>query len=46
MALAAKRQKIRMLQQVKCVDHMDLKDLPDDIPMPLVVGTKVTGMLS
>lgn len=41
--LQARRQKIRMLQQRKASEVQDLKDLPEEIPMPLVIGTKVTG---
>ncbi|XP_077866369.1 protein lin-9 homolog [Saccoglossus kowalevskii] len=44
-ALAAKRQKVRLLQQRKVSDLSDIKDLPDEIPLPLVIGTKVTGRL-
>ena len=42
-ALHKKRNKIRLLQQRKAGDVGHFKDLPDDIPMPLVIGTKVTG---
>ncbi|ESO10074.1 hypothetical protein HELRODRAFT_167921 [Helobdella robusta] len=48
-ALACKRQKIRLLQQRKTtdnIDHIDLRDLPDEIPRSLVVGTKVTATLN
>ena len=41
--LHTRRMKIRMLQQRKGVDSSELKDLPQEIPMPLVIGTKVTG---
>ncbi len=41
--LQQKREKIRALQQRKAGDVPDLKDLPEEIPMPLVIGTKVTG---
>ena len=42
-ALERKRDKLRLLQQRK-VSHLDdYKDLPEEIPMPLVIGTKVTG---
>lgn len=45
-ALKAKRQKIRMLQQNKFAhDDIDYSDLPKEIPMPLVVGTRVTARL-
>nr|CAG4643093.1 EOG090X03EV [Ilyocryptus agilis] len=44
--LAKKRQKIRMVQQRKVSDMASLcRDLPDLIPMPLVIGTKVTARL-
>jgi hypothetical protein len=42
-ALRQKRQKMRMLQQRKFFDVAHCKDLPDEIPLPLVIGTKVTG---
>lgn len=42
-ALKQKRQKIRLLQQRKVADISQFKDLPDEIPLPLVIGTKVTG---
>ena len=44
-ALNAKRNKIRLLQQQKVVDFSQYKDLPEDIPLSLVIGTKVTGLL-
>ncbi|KAK2157342.1 hypothetical protein LSH36_193g07037 [Paralvinella palmiformis] len=44
-ALQKKRDLIRMLQQRKTVDVAEFKDLPDEIPMPLVIGTKVTARL-
>lgn len=43
--LDRKRQKIRMLQQRKCSDAQMFKDLPPEIPMQLVIGTKVTARL-
>nr|CAG4634685.1 EOG090X03EV [Alona affinis] len=44
--LAKKRQKIRLVQQRKVTDMTSLcRDLPDLIPMPLVIGTKVTARL-
>lgn len=43
MALKQKRQKMRLLQQRKITDISVCKDLPDEIPLPLVIGTKVTG---
>lgn len=42
-ALKQKRQKIRLLQQRKFTDVSHCKDLPEEIPLPLVIGTKVTG---
>lgn len=42
-ALKQKRQKIRLLQQRKLSDVSNCKDLPDEIPLPLIIGTKVTG---
>ena len=42
-ALKQKRQKIRLLQQRKVAGVSQFKDLPDEIPLPLVIGTKVTG---
>ncbi|KAJ8399473.1 hypothetical protein AAFF_G00411850 [Aldrovandia affinis] len=44
-ALKQKRQKIRLLQQRKFVDVSHYKDLPEEIPLPLVIGTKVTARL-
>ncbi|XP_036309499.1 protein lin-9 homolog isoform X5 [Pipistrellus kuhlii] len=44
-ALKQKRQKIRLLQQRKVADLSQFKDLPDEIPLPLVIGTKVTARL-
>ncbi|XP_043477708.1 protein lin-9 homolog isoform X1 [Leptopilina heterotoma] len=43
--LERKRQKIRMLQQRKCTDIHVFKDLPPEVPMQLVIGTKVTARL-
>ena len=43
--LERKRQKIRMLQQRKSGDVKELKDLPSEIPLQLVIGTKVTARL-
>lgn len=44
--MAKKRQKIRLVQQRKVQDMASLcRDLPDLIPMPLVIGTKVTARL-
>ncbi|RMX60037.1 hypothetical protein pdam_00004520 [Pocillopora damicornis] len=42
-ALEEKRRKIRMLQQRKA--SLQFKDLPDEVPLPLVIGTKVTARL-
>lgn len=44
-ALRQKRQKMRMLQQRKLTDVSNCKDLPDEIPLPLIIGTKVTARL-
>ncbi|XP_018585953.1 protein lin-9 homolog [Scleropages formosus] len=44
-ALMQKRQKIRLLQQRKLTDVSQCKDLPEEIPLPLVIGTKVTARL-
>ncbi|KAI0225412.1 Lin-9-like protein [Lamellibrachia satsuma] len=44
-ALQRKREKLRILQQRKISDLEDFKDLPEEIPMPLVIGTKVTARL-
>ncbi|XP_069092271.1 protein lin-9 homolog isoform X1 [Pleurodeles waltl] len=44
-ALQQKRQKIRLLQQRKVADISQFKDLPEEIPLPLVIGTKVTARL-
>lgn len=43
--LERKRQKIRMLQQRKAGDMSGFKDLPPEIPLQLVIGTKVTARL-
>ncbi|XP_077277778.1 protein lin-9 homolog isoform X1 [Temnothorax americanus] len=43
--LERKRQKIRMLQQRKTADISTFKDLPPEIPLQLVIGTKVTARL-
>lgn len=43
--LERKRQKIRMLQQRKTADINSFKDLPSEIPLQLVIGTKVTARL-
>lgn len=41
-----RRHKIRLIQQRKVTDmtENDMKDLPDQIPLPLVIGTEVTGV--
>ncbi len=42
--LARKRQKIRILQQRKQVDEVEnFKDLPEDIPLQLTIGARVTA---
>jgi hypothetical protein len=42
--LARKRQKIRMLQQRKqLLDYSSFKDLPDQIPLQLTIGARVTA---
>ncbi|CAH0560081.1 unnamed protein product [Brassicogethes aeneus] len=43
--LEKKRKKIRALQQRKATDLTSFKDLPAEIPMQLVIGTKVTARL-
>ncbi|XP_071492591.1 protein lin-9 homolog [Diadema antillarum] len=44
-ALEDRRQKVRMLQHRKGqeLDESEVKDLPDEIPIPLCIGTKVTA---
>ncbi|XP_061668277.1 protein lin-9 homolog isoform X2 [Syngnathoides biaculeatus] len=44
-ALEQKRQKMRLLQHRKLSDLSNCKDLPDEIPLPLIIGTKVTARL-
>lgn len=44
-ALEEKRQKIRLLQQRKVTELTKFKDLPKEIPVPLVIGTKVSARL-
>ena len=44
-ALDEKRQKIRLLQQRKVAELTKFKDLPREIPVPLVIGTKVSARL-
>ncbi|XP_062324272.1 protein lin-9 homolog [Osmerus eperlanus] len=44
-ALRQKRQKMRLLQQRKLSDVSHCKDLPEEIPLPLIIGTKVTARL-
>lgn len=43
--LERKRAKIRLLQQRKTADVTNCKDLPEEIPLQLVIGTKVTARL-
>ncbi|CAH1160139.1 unnamed protein product [Phaedon cochleariae] len=43
--LEKKRKKLRALQQRKASDMASFKDLPTEIPMQLVIGTKVTARL-
>jgi len=43
--LERKRRKIRMLQQRKIVDVNSFKDLPEEIPMQLTIGSRVTARL-
>lgn len=43
--LEKKRNKIRALQQRKAADISNYKDLPPEIPLQLVIGTKVTARL-
>lgn len=43
--LEKKRKKIRALQQRKATDMTSFKDLPAEVPMQLVIGTKVTARL-
>lgn len=45
-ALDSKRNRIRKLQQRKIArdDADQWTDLPKEVPMPLVVGTNVTGI--
>jgi len=42
-ALQRRRQKLRLLQQRKAAKVTEVKDLPEEIPLPLVIGTHVTG---
>ncbi|XP_052271838.1 protein lin-9 homolog isoform X2 [Dreissena polymorpha] len=43
--LNSKRHKIRLLQQRKMNEVISKEDLPDEIPMHLVIGTRVTARL-
>lgn len=43
--LERRRQKIRLLQTRKSADLDFVRDLPNEIPLPLPVGTKVTARL-
>lgn len=45
MELERKRQKIRLLQSRKAGDHSFVCDLPQEIPVPFTIGTKVTARL-
>lgn len=42
--LNSKRNKIRYLQQNKVTDLRPYKDLPDNIPQPLIVGNQVSAL--
>ncbi|KAG8180022.1 hypothetical protein JTE90_026626 [Oedothorax gibbosus] len=42
-SLESKRNKIRQLQLRKTADLAHFKDLPSEIPLPLVIGTKATA---
>lgn len=44
-ALHERRQNIRQLQQRKVLNKDTFDGLPDEIPLPLVIGTKVTARL-
>ncbi|XP_071831216.1 protein lin-9 homolog [Apostichopus japonicus] len=46
-ALRQKRRRLRLLQQRKNSELRidDLKELPDEVPLPLCIGTKVTARL-
>eukprot|EP00090_Calanus_glacialis_P030185 TRINITY_DN4862_c0_g1_i8.p1 TRINITY_DN4862_c0_g1~~TRINITY_DN4862_c0_g1_i8.p1 ORF type:complete len:607 (-),score=246.35 TRINITY_DN4862_c0_g1_i8:42-1862(-) len=43
--LDRKRKKMRLLQQRKMGDSSSYKDLPEDIPMQLTIGSRVTARL-
>lgn len=43
--LERRRQKIRLLQTRKSADMDFVRDLPNEIPLPLPIGTKVTARL-
>ncbi|XP_037027350.1 protein lin-9 homolog [Bradysia coprophila] len=43
--LERRRQKIRLLQTRKSADLEFVRDLPNEIPLPLPIGTKVTARL-
>ena len=43
--LRRKRKKIRMLQQRKMADSGSFKDLPEEVPMQLTIGARVTARL-
>ena len=44
--LDRKRKKIRLLQQRKIGDSSSYRDLPEDIPMQLTIGSRVTARLA
>ena len=41
--LYRKRNKLRKLQQRKLTHLDDISDMPKDIPMPMIIGTSITG---
>ena len=41
--LSDRRERIRILQQQKTFDLTKFLDMPNNIPLPLVIGTTVTG---
>jgi len=43
--LEERREKIRQLQQRKTTEFSSIKELPNEIPLHLVIGTKVTARL-
>ncbi|XP_031571520.1 protein lin-9 homolog [Actinia tenebrosa] len=44
-SLQERRKKIRLLQQKKVTELSKFKDLPEEVPLPFVIGTKVTARL-